>query len=267
MIFLKTNDEIKLLRQSNLLVAQTLARVAELIQPGVTTGELDKRAEEFIRDNGGIPTFKGYPHYGKGEPFPGSICTSVNEEVVHGIPGSRVLREGDIVSVDCGVTLNGFCGDSAYTFGVGEVQPEILRLLRVTQEALYLGIEQAVDGKRLGDLGNAIQQHCESHSFGVVREFAGHGIGKQMHEDPVVPNYGQKGSGLMLKQGMCIAIEPMITLGDRRITIESDHWTVRTADRQWAAHFEHTVAVTAAGKAQILSTFDFIEEVLRKKAS
>lgn len=264
MIFLKTDDEIELLRQSNLLVAKTLAEVAKAIRPGVTTGELDKIADEFIRDNGAVPTFKGFPNP-YGDPFPASICTSVNEQVVHGIPGDVVLKEGDIVSVDCGTFMNGFCGDSAYTFCVGEVSEEVRKLLKTTKEALYIGIRNAVQGKRLGDVGYAIQQHCESNSYGVVREFVGHGIGKEMHEDPQVPNYGRRGYGTMLKKGLCIAIEPMITLGDRHLVMEPDKWTVRTRDRKCAAHFEHTIAVTS-GEADILSSFKYIEEVLGDQA-
>lgn len=264
MIFLKTEDEIELLRESNLLVGKTLAEIARLIKPGVTTKELDKLAEEFIRDNGAIPTFKGFPNP-NGAPFPASICTSVNEQVVHGVPGEVVLKDGDIISVDCGTLKNGFCGDSAYTFCVGEVNDDVRKLLKVTKEALYKGIENAVQGKRLGDIGYAIQQHCESHSYGVVREFVGHGIGKDMHEDPQVPNYGKRGYGTMLKKGLCIAIEPMITLGDRQVVMEGDGWTVRTRDRRCAAHFEHTIAVRN-GAADVLSTFSFIEEVLGEQA-
>ena len=264
MIFLKTNDEIELLRASNLLVGRTLAEIAKVIKPGVTTKELDRVAEEFIRDNGAVPTFKGFPTP-YGGPFPASICTSVNEQVVHGIPGDVVLKDGDIVSVDCGTYMNGFCGDSAYTFCVGEVAEDVRNLLKVTKEALYIGIENAVQGKRLGDVGYAIQQYCESHSYGVVREFVGHGIGKEMHEDPQVPNYGRRGTGTMMKRGLCIAIEPMITLGDRHVVMESDGWSVRTKDRKCAAHFEHTIAV-GAGKADILSSFEFIEEVLGDQA-
>ena len=264
MIFLKTDDEIELLRQSNLLVGKTLAEVAKLIKPGVTTRQLDKVAEEFIRDNGAIPTFKGYPSP-YGGPFPGALCTSVNEQVVHGIPNDVALRDGDIVSVDCGTLMNGFCGDSAYTFCVGEVEPEIKQLLQVTKESLYLGIENAVHGKRLGDIGFAIQSHCEAKSYGVVREFVGHGIGHEMHEDPQVPNYGRRGTGTMLKKGMCLAIEPMITQGSREIIMERDGWTVRTKDRKFAAHFEHTVAV-GKGKADILSSFEYIEQVLGNKS-
>ena len=265
MIFLKTEDEIELLRASNLLVGKTLAELAKIIKPGVTTGELDRVAEEYIRDNGAVPTFKGFPNP-YGGPFPASICTSVNEQVVHGIPSDNVvLKDGDIVSVDCGTYMDGFCGDSAYTFCVGEVSDEVRNLLRVTKEALYIGIENAVQGKRLGDIGYAIQQHCEANSYGVVREFVGHGIGKEMHEDPQVPNYGKRGTGTMLKKGLCIAIEPMITLGDRHVVMSRDGWTVSTKDRKCAAHFEHTIAVTS-GKADILSSFGFIEEVLGNQA-
>lgn len=263
MIFLKTKDEIELLRQSNLLVGRTLAEVAKLIKPGVTTLELDRVAEEFIRDHGAIPTFKGFPNQ-YGEPFPATLCTSVNEQVVHGIPNDIPLKEGDIISIDCGTLLNGFCGDSAYTFCVGEAAPGVLRLLKTTKESLYLGIENAVAGKRIGDIGYAVQQHCESNSFGVVREFVGHGVGKDMHEDPQVPNYGKRGYGTLLKEGMCIAIEPMITQGSRQIVMERDGWTVRTKDRKFAAHFEHSVAI-GSGKADILSSFEFLEEVLGDK--
>jgi len=264
MIFLKTEDEIELLRKSNLLVGKTLAEIAKVIKPGVTTNELDRVAEEFIRDNGAVPTFKGFPNQ-YGEPFPASLCTSVNEQVVHGIPGDIVLKDGDIVSVDCGTYMNGFCGDSAYTFCVGEVDAEIVNLLKVTKESLYKGIENAVHGKRLGDIGYSIQEYCEAHSYGVVREFVGHGIGKEMHEDPPVPNYGRRGTGTLLKKGMCIAIEPMITQGSRQIVMESDRWTIRTRDRKCAAHFEHTVAI-GLDKADILSSFEFIEQVLGDKA-
>lgn len=263
MIILKTDDEIELLRQSNLLVGRTLAEVAKIIRPGITTKQLDKVAEEFIRDNGAIPTFKGFPNP-YGSPFPATLCTSVNSQVVHGIPNDEPLKDGDIVSVDCGTLLNGFCGDSAYTFTVGEVKPEILELLKVTKEALYKGIENAVHGKRIGDIGNAIQTHCEAHKYGVVREFVGHGIGKEMHEEPAVPNYGKRGSGTLLKKGMCIAIEPMITFGDRKVYLESDNWTVRTRDNSVAAHFEHTVAI-GLDKADILSSFEYIEQVLEEK--
>ena len=264
MIYLKTDDEIELLRQSNQLVGKTLAEVAKIIAPGVTTRQLDKIAEEFIRDHGAIPTFKGFPNP-SGYPFPCTLCTSVNSQVVHGIPNDIPLKEGDVVSVDCGTYMNGFCGDFAYTFCVGDVEPEILQLLKTTKEALYLGIEKAVHGMRLGDIGFAIQNHCESKSYGVVREFVGHGIGKEMHEEPQVPNYGRKGNGTLLKNGMCLAIEPMITMGSRQIVLERDGWSVRTKDGKCAAHFEHTVAVRQ-GKADILSSFEYIEEVLGDKA-
>jgi methionyl aminopeptidase len=264
MIFLKTEDEIELLRQSNLLVGKTLAEVAKIIEPGVTTKELDKVAEEFIRDNGATPTFKGFPNQ-FGEPFPASICTSVNDQVVHGIPNDIPLKDGDIVSVDCGTYMNGFCGDSCYTFPVGEISLEVMQLLKATKEALYLGIEKAIHGNRLGDIGAAVQEYCETKSYGVVRELAGHGIGKDMHEDPIVPNYGRRGNGILLKKGMCIAIEPMITMGSRQIYIENDGWTVRTKDSKPAAHYEHTIAI-GVGKADILSSFEFVEQVLGEKA-
>lgn len=264
MIFLKTEDEIELLRKSNLLVAQTLAQVAKVLRPGVTTAMLDKVAEEFIRDNGAEPTFKGFPNP-QGIPFPASVCTSVNEQVVHGIPGDVVLKDGDIVSVDCGVSLNGYCGDSAYTFCVGEVEPEILQLLKTTKESLVKGIEAAIEGKRVGDISHAVQQYCESRGYGVVREFAGHGIGRKMHEDPFVPNFGNPGTGILLRKGMCIAIEPMITLGHRQVVMENDGWSVKTLDRSCAAHFEHTIAISS-GRADILSSFKFVEEVLGDRA-
>lgn len=260
MIFLKTEEEIELLRLSNQLVGKTLAEVAKHIKPGITTLELDRVAEEFIRDHGAIPTFKGYPNH-NGQPYPGTLCTSVNDVVVHGIPNNTLLSDGDIVSVDCGVLMNGFCGDSAYTFCVGQVKEETRKLLKTTKESLSLAIQTAIQGKRLGDIGYAIQQHCELNSYGVVREFVGHGIGRNMHEEPQVPNYGRRGTGMLLKKGLCIAIEPMITLGTREVTMDNDGWTVRTRDRKPAAHFEHTIAINA-GKADILSTFDYIEEVL-----
>ena len=258
MIYLKTDEEIELMRISNQIVAKTLAEVCKNIRPGVTTLQLDAIAEAFIRDNGATPTFLGY------NGFPNTLCVSVNDVVVHGIPSNYALKEGDVVSVDCGAEVNGFHGDSCYTFCVGEVDEETRRLLRVTKESLYKGIEQAVHGRRLGDVGNAVQTHCEQNGFGVVREFVGHGIGRDMHEAPEVPNYGRKGNGLQLRQGMCIAIEPMITLGKRQIFMERDGWTVRTRDRKNAAHFEHTIAVGKNG-ADILSSFEYVEEVLRKK--
>lgn len=262
MIYLKTDDEIELLREANLLVGKTLAELAKIIKPGVTTRQLDVLAETFIRDNGAEPTFKGFPNP-YGEPFPASICTSVNEQVVHGIPNDIPLKDGDIVSIDCGTKLNGFCGDSCYTFAVGEISEEAQNLLRVTKEALYKGIEQAVVGKRIGDISYAVQNHCESHGYGVVREFVGHGVGHEMHEDPQVPNYGRRGNGVMLKNGLCIAIEPMITMGAKEIYMLPDKWGIITRDRSLAAHFEHTICVRK-GQADILSSFDEIENNIQK---
>lgn len=258
MIYLKTEEEIELLRQSNLIVSKALAEVAKLIAPGVSTFELDKVAETLIRDNGAIPSFLGYSGY------PASLCTSVNDQVVHGIPSKKaVLKDGDIISVDCGATKNGFVGDSAYTFCVGEVSEDVKQLLRVTKESLYLGIEQAVDGNRLGDVGFAIQNHCERHGYGVIREMVGHGVGRDMHEDPQVPNTGRRGNGVRLRKGMTIAIEPMIAMGSYRLLFEKDGWTTRTIDGKFAAHFEHSIAIRD-GKADILSTFDYLEEVVGK---
>ena len=259
MIFLKTEDEIELMRAANLLVADTLAELAKVIRPGVTTKQLDHLAEEYIRDHGAVPTFKGFPNP-YGGPFPASICASVNDEVVHGIPNDRPLKDGDIVSVDCGTLLEGYNGDSCYTFCVGEVSAEVKRLLKVTKESLYAGIKAALSGKRIGDIGYTIQRHCESNGYGVVKEFVGHGIGKAMHEEPAVPNYGRKGSGVLIKDGLCIAIEPMITLGSPDIMMMPDRWTIKTRDGKWAAHFEHTIAVHQ-GRADILSSFDEIEKV------
>ena len=246
------------MREANQLVGKTLAEVGRHIKPGVTTRHLDKVADEFIRDYGAIPTFKGFPNP-YGEPFPAAICTSVNDVVVHGIPSDDVvLHEGDIISVDCGTLLNGYNGDSAYTFMVGEVDEAVKQLLEVTKQSLYLGIEQAVPGKHVGDIGAAIQAHCEAHGYGIVRELTGHGIGKEMHEAPQIPNYGMRGNGVMLKAGMCIAIEPMVTLGNRNIGMLPDRWSIVTRDHQVAAHFEHTIAVRK-GKAEVLSTFEEIE--------
>ncbi len=252
-IILKTLEEIEMMRNSNRLVGMTLGELSKHIKPGVTTLQLDKIAEEFIRDHGAIPTFLGY------NGFPNSICTSVNENVVHGIPNNIPLQDGDIVSIDCGTNLRGFCGDSAYTFCVGNVAQEVRQLLLTTKESLYRGIEQACDGNRIGDIGSAIQNYCESKGYSIVRELVGHGIGRDMHEAPEVPNYGRRGVGQLLKNGMCLAIEPMINLGGKNVIFESDGWTVRTKDRKPSAHFEHTVAIKN-GKADILSTFEFIEE-------
>lgn len=258
MIYLKSDEEIELLRESNQIVAKTLAELAKIIKPGVTTLELDKRAEEFIRDMGGVPGFLGYGG------FPGSICTSVNDQIVHGIPSADVvLKEGDIISVDCGVLKNGFHGDSAYTFCVGEVAPEVKELLRTTKKSLYKGIEQAFEGRRIGDIASAVQVYCEERGYSVVREMVGHGVGRSLHESPEVPNYGRKGNGILLKSGMTIAIEPMINLGTRRLVFEKDGWTTRTADGKPSAHFEHSIAVRQ-GKADILSSFEYIEQVIGK---
>jgi methionyl aminopeptidase len=260
MIFLKSDEEIELLRISNQIVAKTLAEMAKIIAPGVTTEQLDKVAEEFIRDHGAVPGFLGYGG------FPKSICTSVNDQVVHGIPSDKVfLEDGDVISVDCGAYINGFHGDSAYTFCVGDVDPLIIDLLRTTKESLYKGIEQAQEGKRLGDVGSAIQNYCESKGYSVVREMIGHGVGRNLHESPEVPNYGRKGNGTMLKSGMTIAIEPMINLGKRNLVFEKDGWTTRTIDRLPSAHFEHSIAIRK-GKADILSSFEYIEQILGNKA-
>lgn len=255
MIYLKTDEEIELMRESNLLLGQTLGELAKWVAPGISTIKLDSIAEEYIRDNGGIPSCLGYSGY------PNSICASVNEQVVHGIPSGYVLKDGDIISIDLCVLKNGFHGDSTYTFCVGEVSYDVRRLLKTTKEALYLGIEQAVDGKRVGDISNAIQSYCEKKGYSVVREMCGHGIGKHMHEEPEVPNYGRRGCGPILRSGMVIAIEPMINMGSRNIVIERDGWTARTRDRKPSAHYELSVAVRE-GKADILSTFKYVEEVL-----
>lgn len=259
-VFLKTEDEIELMRKANQLVSMTLAELAKCIKPGISTLQLDKIAEEFIRDHGAIPTFKNFPNP-FGSPFPASICTSVNDVVVHGIPdASTVLKDGDIISIDCGTLLDGFNGDSCYTFCVGEVAEEVRHLLRTTKESLYKGIEQAVAGNHLGDIGSSIQDYCEAHGYGIVRELTGHGIGCEMHEPPQIPNYGRRGNGMFLKAGMCIAIEPMVTFGDKSVYMMPDRWTIRTRDGKPAAHFEHTMAIRK-GKAEVLSSFDEIEKI------
>ena len=258
MIYLKTPEEIALLRASNQLVGKTLAEVAKYIKVGVTTLELDKIAEDFIRTNGAVPGFLGYGG------FPNTLCVSVNDQVVHGIPSNYALKEGDIVSVDCGVLQNGYYGDSAYTFCVGKVDEKVKKLLKITKESLSLGIDSAQHGNRIGDIGFAIQQHCQKAGFSVVRKLVGHGVGRNLHEDPEVPNFGKKGQGVLLKEGMVIAIEPMINMGNRDVVQEKDGWTIRTIDRKPSAHFEHTIAIRK-GKAEILSTFDYIEEVLNSK--
>ena len=258
MIYLKTEEEIGLMREANQLVGKTLGELTKHIAPGVSTLQLDKIAETFIRDHGAEPAFLGYGG------FPNSICASVNENVVHGIPSDKViLKEGDIISVDCGTLLNGFVGDSAYTFCVGDVSEEIKKLLRATKEALYKGIEMAVVGNRVGDISYAIQTYCETRGYSVVRELVGHGCGKKMHEEPEVPNFGRRGYGPLLRNGMCICIEPMINQGVKNVVFESDGWTVRTKDRKCSAHFEHCIAVTPNGP-QILSSFDYLEETVGK---
>jgi methionyl aminopeptidase len=258
MINLRTNEEIELLSASNLLVSETLGELAKMIKPGITTLELDRFAEEYIRDNKGVPAFLGYNGY------PKTLCTSVNSEVVHGIPSGYILKEGDIISVDCGVKLNGYFGDSAYTFEIGVVDDAIRRLVENTRESLFRGIEKAVDGGRLGDISNAIQEYAEEAGFSVVREMVGHGLGTELHEEPEVPNWGNKGTGVRLTSGMVLCIEPMINMGSRYILQESDGWTIRTRDNKPSAHFELAVAVSK-GEPRVLSTFRFIEEALNSK--
>lgn len=256
-VFYKTKEEIELLRESALLVGKTLAEVAKIIKPGITSLSLDKIAEEFIRDNNAIPGFKGYSG------FPNTLCVSINSHVVHGIPGKNEFIDGDIVSVDCGVIKNNYFGDSAYTFTIGEVKPEVLNLLKITKESLYKAIDVALVGNRLGDIGEAVQSYAEKNGYSVVRELVGHGIGKDLHEAPEVPNYGKKGSGLKLLEGLVIAIEPMVNMGKKAIIQEKDGWTIRTADNLPSAHFEHTIAI-GKDKADILSSFDYIEKALNK---
>ena len=258
MIHLKTNEEIEIMRECNLLVSRTLAEVGRNIREGVTTRELDRIAETFIRDHGAEPAFLGYQGY------PASICISINEQVVHGIPGDRVIRQGDIVSVDVGTFLKGFVGDSAYTFAVGEVSREARQLLEVTKEALYKGTAQAKAGNRVGDISAAVQEYAESFGYGVVRELVGHGVGRKMHESPEVPNFGARGRGPLLKEGMVICIEPMINMGTKAVVFERDGWTVRTKDNKPSAHFEFAVAIRRDG-ADILTDFNIIEQALNTK--
>lgn len=254
MILLKTKEEVELIRRAALLVGRTLAEVGRHVKPGVPTAFLDKIGEQFIRDNGGIPLCKGF------EGFPSAFCMSVNDVVVHGIPSeTHFLNEGDNISIDCVIELDGYVGDSAYTFPVGEIKPEMRRLLKVTKEALYLGLDRCKAGNRLGDIGHAVQQHCEKNGYSVVRELCGHGVGFKMHEDPNVCNYGVCGTGALLKEGMVIAVEPMVCMGSKNVKFsKEDGWTCRTKDGKPAAHFEHTVAITKNGP-DILSSFDFIE--------
>ncbi len=255
MIKIKSLEEIELMRESALIVSKTLGEIAKAIRPGITTLELDKLAEEFIRDHGAVPGFLGLYD------FPNTLCMSPNEQVVHGIPNNIPLKEGDIISVDCGALKNGFYGDHAYTFAVGEIDDEIKGLLKVTRESLYVGIRQFRAGNRVGDVGHAIQSYTEKHGYGVVRELVGHGLGREMHEDPEMPNYGRRGKGKKFTEGMVVAIEPMINLGTHRIKQYSDGWTIKTADKKASAHFEHDVAIIN-GKPQLLSTFSYINEAL-----
>ncbi len=257
MIYYKTAEEIEKLRASNILVSKTLAEAAKMIRPGISTLDIDRMAETFIRDHHALPAFLGYNGY------PKTLCTSVNEQVVHGIPSEYVLKEGDLLSIDCGVILEGYYGDSAYSFAVGDTDDSISGLLKVTKESLLKGVERAIAGNRIGDIGFAVQSHCEIHGYGVVREMVGHGLGKHLHEEPEVPNYGRKGTGALLKKGLVICIEPMINMGKRHIFQESDGWTIRTKDRMPSAHFELAVAVDD-GKPDVLSTFEYIEKVLKQ---
>ncbi|HLE56087.1 MAG TPA: type I methionyl aminopeptidase [Rhodothermia bacterium] len=259
MVHLKSHSEIEALRRSADLVSRTLGEVARHLVEGITTSELDVVAETFIRDHGAEPAFKGY-RVGSAT-YPATLCVSINDEVVHGIPGSRIIQAGDVVSIDCGVVVDGYYGDSAYTFVVGDVKEDTARLLRTTYEALYDGIAMAVAGNRVGDIGHAVQTRCEAEGFGVVYELVGHGIGRGLHEEPQVPNVGRRGTGRKLKAGTTICIEPMITLGTSKVSSDDDGWTVRTADGSVCAHYEHMVVVRAGG-AEILSTFDFIEKVV-----
>jgi methionyl aminopeptidase len=256
-IYLKSPEDVEVIKQNGIILGKAQAEVAKKIAPGITTRALDKVAEEFILDNGGKPSFKNY------NGFPATLCISVNEVVVHGIPGGRELKDGDVVSIDCGVYKGGYHADSAYTYMVGEVKSEVMELLRVTKQSLYEGIKQVKPGNRIGDVSYAIQSLTEGHNYGVVRELVGHGVGKFLHEAPEVPNFGKRGNGPRLQAGMVIAIEPMITLGKRFVVQENDNWTIRTEDRKAAAHFEHTVLVSKTGY-EILTTFEFIEEVLEQ---
>ncbi len=257
MIYYKTAEEIELIRKSSLLVSKTLEEIAGMIKPGVTGIALDKRAEEFIRDHGAEPVFKGF------NGFPYSLCISPNDQVVHGFPSEKPFQEGDIISVDCGVLWNGFIGDSAYTFAVGEISQEVQTLLDVTQECLRRAVEKATVGNRVGDISYAVQEYASEFNYGIVKELVGHGVGKELHEKPEIPNYGRRGTGPKLEEGMVIAIEPMINMGTARVKFWEDGWTVSTRDGKPSAHFEHTIAVRK-GKADVLSTFDGIEERIKQ---
>jgi methionyl aminopeptidase len=262
-IYYKTDDEIELIRESCMLVSKTLAYVGSLIKPGVKTSFLDAEAEKFIFDNKGIPAFKGYA--GTHGDFPFTLCVSVNEEVVHGFPNDREIQETDVISVDCGTLLNGYFGDSAYTFALGGVSEKVMHLLHVTNTSLYKGIEQAQAGKRIGDIGFAIFDYCErKNKYGVVRDLIGHGLGKSLHEDPDVPNHGKKGNGVLLRHGLVIAIEPMINMGTKDVVGNGDGWTILSADKKPSAHYEHTIAIRKGQKADILSTHAFIEAEVKK---
>lgn len=256
----RSQEEIELIRLSCQLVSKTLGEIAKIIQPGVKTIELNKVAETYIRDNGGVPAFLNYSG------FPFSLCISLNNQVVHGFPSKYELLLGDLVSIDCGVIMNKYYGDSAYTFSVGDPKEDKKLLMEVTQECLNLGIEKAVSGMRIGDVGFAVQQHAEKFRFGVVKELVGHGVGTKLHEKPEVPNYGKKGSGIKLEEGMVIAIEPMINAGRAGVRFWDDGWTVSTSDGKPSAHYEHTIAIKK-GKADILTTFDYIEKVLQEKVN
>ncbi len=257
MVIIKSDEEIELMRQSNLLLGKLHAELARHLKPGIKTIELDKIAYEFILDHGGRPSFLNYRGY------PNTLCISVNDVVIHGIPGDYVIKEGDLVSIDCGIELNGYHSDSAFSYAVGEVSPEVWELMKRTKEALYKGIEQARPGNRVGDIGYAIENYVKQFGFSVVREMTGHGVGRYLHEDPAVPNYGRRGHGKRLKPGMTLAIEPMINMGKSDIYIEKDGWTVRTVDGKPAAHYEHSVAITKNGP-DILSTFKYIYEAINE---
>jgi len=264
--YYKTAEEIEIMRESALMVSRTLGLIASEIREGITTQYLDKLAETYIRDNGGVPSFKNYGGRDKNspqKPYPATLCISINEEVVHGIPGNRIIKDGDIVSVDCGVFKNGFHGDHAYTFAIGNVPPETLHLLEITKECLYIGIATMKPGRKIADISWAIQRHAEKNKFGVVRELCGHGLGKYLHEPPSVPNYGKEVKD-SIREGLVLAIEPMINLKSRRIKEKNDFWTICTSDGKPSAHFEHDVAILN-GKPEILSTFDYIYEALAKK--
>jgi len=251
LILIKTKSEVEFIRESCQIVAETLQLVKRNVKAGVTTIELDRIAEEYIRSNNAIPAFKGYSQAGSFD-FPGSICSSVNDEVVHGIPGDRVLKDGDIISVDVGVIKNKYFGDAALTVAVGEIDPKVKKLMDVTERSLYLGIEQAVAGNKLGDISFAIQHYVEENGFSIVRDLCGHGVGKYLHEDPQIPNFGRKGTGPVLKEGMTLALEPMVNQGKYRVEVAPDGWTIYAADRLPSAHYEHTIAITN-GKPEILT--------------